>query len=335
VHCFFDESGDFGFPADRFDCYTQAAVICPDSYLSELQEFVAGRHARWGVSELHAAELSPGQRLRLCRFIAQSSLQLVVQATDTQLADRASLGRWRKLQSKGLIKNLEWYRAQGGKAESIESWMTASAKKVSLPTRISDSEFLQATLMVDLIHAALQKSLIYFSGPEWREDFVRFAFVVDAKIPGKLGAGEKFVSQALVPILGSNRRFTLGMSDLWKDNDPPHPFIANFERAGGWSGVRRAHVIEDAIDISAIFEEGVRFEQSHDHPGLQMADLAAYVARSAVLRPSDERAQLAYDLIRPRLRTLDGSTIRLVRLNTTLGAISLDRYRHVAHRASP
>lgn len=335
MHCFFDESGDFGFPLHRFDCYTQAAVICPDSYLSELQEFVSDRQARWEVSELHAAELNPGRRLRLCRFIAQSSLQLVVQATDTQLSNRAALARWRRQQSKILLNNLKWYRAQGGSAESIESWMIASAKKVNLPTRISDSEFLQATLMVDLIFSTLQKSVLYYLGPEWREDFERFAFIADAKLPGKLGAGEKFLSAALVPFLGSNARFRLEMVDLWKDNDPPHPFIANFERPGGWSGARRAHVSEDVIDITAIFEEGLRFEQSHQHPGLQMADLVAYVARSAVLRPSDQQAQLAYDLIRPKLRMLDGTTMQLVKLNTTVGATQLARYRHVAHRGTP
>jgi hypothetical protein len=332
MHCFFDESGDFGFPPDRFDCYTQAAVICPDSYLPDLREFVAGRYAHWGVRELHASELSPGRRLRLCRFIAQSPLQFAVQATDTELADRPSLGRWRKMQSKLLIENLEWYRAQGGSAESAEHWMIANAKKVSLPSRISDSEFLQAILLVDLVHTALQKSLFLYVDPEWHKDFERFAFVADGKLPGKLGAGEKFLSQMLVPMLGSNARFTLDLVDLWKDNDPPHPFIANFRRPGGWSGARRAHVREDVIDLSAIFEEGVRFEESHDHPGLQIADLVAYVARNAVLRPSDTHAQLAYDLIRPKLRTRDRSTLHLVQINTCL--TSLDRYRHIGRRGS-
>ena len=35
MHLFFDESGDFALPEDRFDCYTQAAVVCPDSFLDE------------------------------------------------------------------------------------------------------------------------------------------------------------------------------------------------------------------------------------------------------------------------------------------------------------
>jgi hypothetical protein len=46
VHFFFDESGDFAFPNDRFDAYTQAAVICPDSRLADLDSFVSERCER-------------------------------------------------------------------------------------------------------------------------------------------------------------------------------------------------------------------------------------------------------------------------------------------------
>src|SRR5689334_3169691 len=81
VHYFFDESGDFAFPSDRFDAYTQAAVICPDSRLGEVESFVKERCERWQVEELHAADLSPANRMRVCRYIAESDLQLVAQAT--------------------------------------------------------------------------------------------------------------------------------------------------------------------------------------------------------------------------------------------------------------
>jgi hypothetical protein len=60
---YFDESGDFAFPVNGFDCYTQAGVICPGSFESDLASYVAGRRVRWGCEELHATELSPGQRL--------------------------------------------------------------------------------------------------------------------------------------------------------------------------------------------------------------------------------------------------------------------------------
>jgi hypothetical protein len=90
-------------------------------------------------------------------------------------------------------------------------------------------------LFVDVIFAALQKSLVFFIGDEWRRDFHSFAFVLDAKFPNKLGAGEKFLRDSIVPILGSSARFRLDLVDTWKNADPPHPFIERFERPGGWS----------------------------------------------------------------------------------------------------
>jgi hypothetical protein len=118
----------------------------------------------------------------------------------------------------------------------------------------------------------------------------------------------------LLPILSSNRRFRLDLVDAWKNADPPHPFIERFERSGGWSGAQRRNVTDKMIDLSLVFEDGLRFEQSHAHPGLQLADLTAYVVRNAVLHPNDWQAQLAYDLLQPKLIRLDGPPLRRVRL---------------------
>jgi len=69
-------------------------------------------------------------------------------------------------------------------------------------------------------------------------------------------------------------------------------------RAHGGRGDRRLADLRD----------GLQFEQSHAHPGLRIADLVAYVVRDAVLRSEDERTQLAFELLRPKLRYLGGPT---------------------------
>jgi hypothetical protein len=55
VYFYFDESGDYAFPADRFDCYVQAALITPDSVLPSIATFVEQRQADWDVHELWRA----------------------------------------------------------------------------------------------------------------------------------------------------------------------------------------------------------------------------------------------------------------------------------------
>jgi hypothetical protein len=67
LHFFFDESGDYAFPEDRFDCYVQAALICPDSVLPDLENFVDDRKASWEADELHAAELDIEQLIEVRR----------------------------------------------------------------------------------------------------------------------------------------------------------------------------------------------------------------------------------------------------------------------------
>lgn len=329
MHFYFDESGDFAFPDDRYDCYSQAGVICPDSRLADVEAFVAERCERWGVGELHAVELSPGQRVRVCRYVAQSDLRLVAQATDTDLTKHANIQPWRLEQARTLRSNLDWYREAGGESEEIETWMVARAKSADHATRISNSEFVQAVLIVDLIHAALQQSLLFYFEDRWREDFQAFRFILDGKLPGKLGPGEKFLQHALVPLLGSNARFSLALVDAWKDADPPHPFIERFESHGGWSGASRRHVDVDVLDVKGIFEDGLRFEPSDRHAGLQVADVVAYVVRWAVMQPQDRLAQMAYDLLRPKLRSLDGKALTLVRLSTARHALTGQRYRHL------
>jgi len=329
---FFDESGDFAFPEEgAVDCYAQAGVICPDSYLGDLERFIVDRTLRWGVGELHAVQLTPGQRLRICRFVADSPLELTAQATDTALVTTRSIERWRAEQAATLRRNLKWYRARGGEVAEIEEWLSARAKRADLATRISNSEFVQATFLVDLIHAALQQSLLRYHEDRWAADFEDFEFILDGKLPGKLGAGEKFLHSIVMPVLGSNPRFDLIVSDRWRSKEPTHPFIARYERCGGWSGARRRHVTEDVIDLSAIFESGLRFEGSGQHPGLQIADLVAYVVRWAMLEPGDWQAQLAFNLLRPKLRDHDRKSLTLIRLDTGGDPRAALRYQHLAH----
>jgi hypothetical protein len=72
-----DESGDYGFPTDRFDCYAQAALVCPDKLVAEVDEFVAARKAAWSVEELQASELGDEQLVEVAEFIAGSRLSLL------------------------------------------------------------------------------------------------------------------------------------------------------------------------------------------------------------------------------------------------------------------
>jgi hypothetical protein len=166
--------------------------------------------------------------------------------------------------------------------------------------------------------------LILFADDRWQDDFHDFFFIVDAKLPTKKAAGEKYLEESIVRTLGSRPGHSLVTSERWK-GDPDHPFEEKFSVDHGRV---RGRDVGSAIDLNLLFEHGIAFEDSTDHPGLQLADLVANVVRRAVLTPNSKPIQCAYDLLRPKLRTLEGPALRIHRLSTSQqDHSSLERYR--------
>ena len=237
MYFYFDESGDYGFPGGEFDCYVQAALICPDDALVPMDEFVSACRAEWGVDELHATELEPAQRLEIAQFIGSSDCQLLVHATDTIMISKGNLEEFRLAQAAGLKRNLDWYRrestrARGAPVAEIENWYLRAIKRAGLSAQVSHGEFIQASFLIGLILEAFKKSLIIFHEDQWRESFRDFHFVLDAKLPGKMAAGEKFLNESLVPALGSMRGKSIDTIDTWRE-PPVHPFVEKFSSENG------------------------------------------------------------------------------------------------------
>ena len=300
MRLYFDESGDFAFPDNGFDAYTQAALIIPDSKLAAVEEYVREQQDAWGVTELHASELDRGQILEVCRFIRSQRLPALVQATDTNAMTRKIIGAHRLAQAVRTHENSEWWKSAGGDAPSIERWYEKQVTTIAYSGRVSDSEWVQADLLVSLIHRILNKTIVWYRDDKWRDDFADFHFVLDRKLTTKLAAGEKYLDGVILPALGSNRgRLNLIGIIEWKD-PPVHPFEAKFGTGEG------------AIDLRRLFEHGLEFAASEEHAGLQLADAVAHVARQRIVAPS-ETVHIAWQTLRPLLLTETGQPIHLLR----------------------
>lgn len=329
MYFFFDESGDYAFGEGSFDCYVQAVLICPDSALAAMEEFARDRCSEWGVEELHATELDPARRLTIAEFLGSSDCTFLVHVTDNVMITAAQIAEFRLFQAARLRANLDRYRREsravrGGPVAEIEEWYMRQLKRAGLASRISDGEFIQGSFLVGLILAAFKKSLIVHMDDEWRESFHDFNFILDAKLPGKMAAGEKFLNETLVPALGSMPNDSIITVDTWRE-EPVHPFVTKFSAKGGRVAGKE---IEDGIDLKLVFEHGLQFERSSDVPGLQLVDTVAYVVRNAVVGPTDRDARAAYDLLRPKLRNEEGCCMTLQRLNVgEEDRSSIGRYR--------
>lgn len=328
---YFDESGDYAFGDESFDCYVQAALICPDTARASVDQFVDSRCRAWGVDELHATELMPAQRLEIARFIEQSDCHLLAHLTDTALNTKSQLEEFRLAQAATLKRNLDRYRresvkARGAPVKEIEDWYDRALKRAGLSSRISHGEFIQASFLIGLILEAFKKSLIVFHEDRWRESFHDFHFLLDGKLPGKMAAGEKFLNDSLVPSHGSMRGQSIDTIDTWRE-EPVHPFVEKFSAE---KGRIRGEDVDDAIDLKRVFEHGLQFVPSDQESGLQLVDVAAHTVRRAVMEPADETAQAAYDAIRGKLRNGEGHSLTIQRLNVGREDLSsLERYRRL------
>lgn len=288
---FFDESGDFTFPAGRFDAYTQAVVICPDSKLEEVDQWTKAKQGEWGVVELHGSELSDDQVWEVCRFLRALGLPAVVQATDTLAVTLKDIEQHRLTQAVRLHENAEMWKAAGGQGDAIPQWYDRHIKATAFEGRLNHSEWLQANSLVDLFHWALNKSVIAHLDDEYRPDFEVFRFVLDRKLPGKLASGEKHLDAVLLGYLASNpEKMSLIQVKEWAE-PPLHPYYANFTNEA-----------DTGFDLTKLFSHGLEFESSHDHAGLQLADVLAYTARRRIVDPANETISWAWQTVKPIVR---------------------------------
>jgi hypothetical protein len=327
MHLYFDESGDFGFPENRLDCYVQAGVICADSQLTYLDDFVRGAVEKLGVAELHGAELQDRELLAICRSIRTGGCVLIAAVTDTDLVTPADIARFRVDQAAAIQRSWDRFLAQGGESTDIGGFSERNMKRSAFRGRISDNEFVHAIFMIDLLRAALQKAVLWYRDERWAKDLAGFDFTLDRKGAQKLTPGEKFMSEILAPAIAS-RGEGFDVPDTWGE---AHPFRRQYgRRRGRVRGVERKGV----IDIKAIFEGSLHFQDSRDQAGLQLADIVAHVTRRAVLEPANAAIQAAYDCLRDQLAGQDGRCLIINRFRGSHEPTTLNRYMPLYLRRS-
>ncbi len=299
MHIFFDESGDYAFPVDRFDCYVQAAVICPDTALASAEAFVRNRCLAWNLDELHAHQLSAEQLQQVADFLSDGPIELCVQLTDTVLTTPEVIYSCRLDQAAAYERSIKNYRRSGGTDPNVEADLRAHIKKAGLSSQISDGEFVHATLLVDGTVQAIQRALYTYGADEWREDFREFRFIMDAKLPGKKSAGEKYLSSKIVDLMAGSKRHRFSWRPEWSEA-PAHPWVERF-------------CFNGSVQLDPLFEHGLQFVPSHDQAGLQLADAVAFIVRKAVMDQTEDIIR-CYELLSRRLADRKGHCFVVARL---------------------
>lgn len=330
----FDESGDFGYPNDSYDCYVIAGVICPESVQPRLDSLVDRLKIAFNVDELHATKMNDEQRLSFAKGLANLDIRFVAMATDTNLDSKESIRAFRFAQADNYQQGGDRYAEEtvaiGMLPDvKIKEFTDRAVKRAAFESRVSDSEIVQTHYMLELIQKSLQCSLFVFHDNRWRPAFSEMRFEIDAKLKEKLSSGEKMLEDVLMPSLGSRAENALGIVETW-NTKPPHPFIQKYQV----KDVKVGHVrAESGFDLRKIFEHGLTFIDSERSAGVQAADLVAYSLRRAVLHPGNRNAQTIASTLLP-LSFNDGADSigsHIVRLGPTEGDDQdLSRFRPIA-----
>jgi hypothetical protein len=302
MHYGFDESGTFNFRNDGFDSSLVAAVACPDSILGPLEQCVKALRQEAGADELHAHVMATESKdllLRTCGTLASFDICWRAVYTDTRVMPPAQQDHFRGRQVEAI---------EGGIAASVTLTQVQSAeaqqtlKRVRHATRVRVAEYLEfLVLFPRVVGDIIAASITAFQDESWAADFADLRFTSDAKLTGKLSMGEKTLNQALPRFLANDDRFTLPIPARW---GPNHPFTANHSdpELGG-------------ITVPAVLGDGIDFVDSKSSVIVQVADVIAFVARSATDRPGDEVAQRCYRMLRRRGSCIDAlETLSPVRI---------------------
>ncbi|HLM86233.1 MAG TPA: hypothetical protein VK272_08615 [Solirubrobacteraceae bacterium] len=150
---------------------------------------------------------------------------------------------------------------------------------------LDNAGYVRAAMVPRAAIAALQYAFCFYAGDEWRPEMAGFRLVIDKDTSAMV----KYVGETLLPVLGGDERFRLVTPSHWREPDP-HPLLVSARHPDG-DGYAPQLLLGDTID----------WPDSCDEPGIQVADMAAWIVCRAISRPQETIARSCFELMRPVL----------------------------------
>jgi len=260
MYLFFDESGDFTLPQGIRKVSLIASLICPDSHLCALEDYFKFilKDVPFPEEEIKGDNLPYSIRLRLCHFIGQSNhYKITVIFVDSSITSKRQLDSFRIESARLADHHKSKYLAKGSPDPNVIREFDKVIKQHLLPTRFSDSEYLQWLLSYNNFRDTLQHSIAFYLDYSLAEDFNEYHFIYDKKGP-KLTMLEKWIKHNLSSIIDRSSKLNLIdpllVPTTWRNN---HPFVQKYGTTNG-------------IDLTRLFKNTVVFDESSFHIGLQL-----------------------------------------------------------------
>lgn len=277
MRIFIDESGSFQVPksADDHSAAVVVGVVVPEireqALLEQFARFVSGldKSERNGSGEPKGSRLSSANRARFADILGSVPGVMILPVT----ADLSDLAGHAEELPLHLSKSLREHAAICVHQTMRDEVLTLSRQIANL----SAQEVLKLLLYTESIQECVHHAVLYLSEPPYRDCWSTVDILIDRLTKNPTGREKQVFKVMLLSWLtawSASSPLTL----IKKVHTADHPFVQRFDTEAG-------------IDMRLLVGEGLRWVDSAQEPGVQIADIAAAITFSAVhdLRNHDNR----------------------------------------------
>ncbi|HKN45848.1 MAG TPA: DUF3800 domain-containing protein, partial [Propionibacteriaceae bacterium] len=267
-----DECGDFDFSnGDRFWVAVVAGVVIPDDRWPAVEAWIATQNRTRGEREMKARSLGDSELVEAVEFLRAEELVAGAIVTDSRIFPHEQQVNWRRRQ-------FEEFESSAARSHRAREDVEVAAKVERLRRRmnrarhVSQPDFLQyAVLMPWLLAHLMNAALLTYRDDAFLDDSWAFDIVLDMKSGADPGKAGELLRDSVEAIFASDTRTELRVPKEWSGD---HPFLQ-----------RHIDPERGTITVPRILQGGIRTDDSHLDPGLQLADLVAHIVWSAVVNP--------------------------------------------------
>lgn len=304
MNIFIDESGSFDFKNTQSLTFSLvASILIPESHQSKLNIFFENYKASLPSSEklnneVKGSYLSINNRSKICKYLSKNPwIKATVYVTDNNVTTSTTINNWRKKQSEQFSKNKNLYIKAGGNAPLVLAHFDKIIKISKYNTRVSDNDYVEGLMLMQLIKTTLHKSTLCFITDKYKNDLGQFRFIIDRKLQTKLSRMEKYLFENIKGLLGfppgidkygADVSRKMGMVTLSEWTNINHPFVRNF-------------CTKEGINVNKIFEKGLEFEDSKKLNELQIIDIICNTVYASLTDPTNRELKQCFDLMATNL----------------------------------
>lgn len=285
---FIDESGDFNLKDDSVSVLV--SIIIPENKEQKLENLFLELNSRVTKDEMVDNEikgylLSSENVEFIFQFLKENSdFKITIHILDHELISEDEIKLFRAEQTTKLRQSKERYIENGRKSEKIITHLEEMIRWTERNDKISNENFLEFFSMFYLTRDTFQKILMYYHQEDFLQCFDGFFFYIDRKNI-RITKSEKYISGMILDFL-ENDRSKRELFDIHESlTKEEHP-MSKFSVIGN---------NEFTFDVGKMFKDGLKFLDSKENYGIQIADVVASSIRRMLLNKLDKKL---FDLIR-------------------------------------